>query len=166
MTEFKHLRVLIVDDNNDMRVLLRRMLATIGVKHILEAPDGPAGIAILRDAGCDIILSDLDMKPMNGFEFTLEVRATSSSSILPIIMVTGHTDVATVKKARDAGITEFIAKPVTMKALQSRLTEIVERPRPFVRSATYIGPDRRRKKTDHAPSRRKEDLASAPRTKE
>lgn len=160
MPEFQHLRVLIVDDNNDMRTLLRRMLGSIGVKHILEASDGRAGITILRDTGCDVVLSDLDMKPMNGIEFTLAVRTSDhlSNSVVPIIMITGRTEMQVVEKARDAGITEFIAKPVTMKALQARLTEVVERPRPFVRSTTYTGPDRRRKKTGRGPGRRQDDF--------
>ncbi len=160
MPEFQYLRVLIVDDNNDMRTLLRRMLASIGVKHILEATDGRAGIAILHETGCDVVLSDLDMKPMNGIEFTLAVRTSDnlSNSVVPIIMITGRTEMHVVEKARDAGITEFIAKPVTMGALQGRLTEVVERPRPFVRTGGYLGPDRRRKKTGRSPGRRQDDF--------
>ncbi len=160
MAEFQNLRVLIVDDNNDMRMLLRRMLAAIGVKNVLEATDGGAGITILRERGCDVVLSDLDMKPMNGIDFTLAVRSSDhpSNSIVPIIMVTGRTEIHVVEKARDAGITEFIAKPVTMKALQARLTEVVDRPRPFVRAPSYVGPDRRRKKTGRGPARRQDDF--------
>jgi CheY-like chemotaxis protein len=160
MPEFQHLRVLIVDDSHDMRTLLRRMLTSIGVKNITEATDGHAGIARLSEGGCDVVLSDLDMKPMNGIDFTVEVRQSghSSYSIVPIIMITGHTELHVVQKARDAGITEFIAKPVTMKALQSRLTEVVERPRTFVRGGTYVGPDRRRKNTGRGAGRRQDDF--------
>jgi len=160
MPEFQHLSVLIVDDNDDMRTLLRRMLGSIGVKHILEATDGRAGIAILRQTGCDVVLSDLDMKPMNGIEFTLAVRTSEhlSNSGVPIIMITGRTEMHVVEKSRDAGITEFIAKPVTMGALQARLTEVVERPRPFVRAGGYNGPDRRRKNTGRGPARRENDF--------
>src|SRR6185312_610091 len=159
MVEFQSLRILIVDDNQDMRVLLRRMLASLGVKDVLEATDGRAGIAILSQTGRDVVLSDLDMKPINGIDFTLQVRMSDSmaNSVVPIIMITGHTELQVVEKARDAGITEFIAKPVTMKALQSRLTEIVERPRPIVRSGNYLGPDRRRRNTGSGQGRRQGD---------
>ena len=159
MPDFKSLRILIVDDNQDMRQLLRRMLASLGIKDILEATDGRAGLAILRQTGRDVVLSDLDMKPMNGMDFTLQVRTSDhvSNSVIPIIMVTGHTELHVVERARDAGITEFIAKPVTMKALQGRLTEIVERPRPFVRSGNYLGPDRRRRNTGPGQGRREGD---------
>jgi CheY-like chemotaxis protein len=159
MPDFKLLRVLIVDDNPDMRQLLRRMLASLGVKDILEATDGQAGIGILSQTGRDVVLSDLDMKPMNGIDFTLQVRSSDhmSNSVVPIIMITGRTELHLVEKARDAGITEFIAKPVNMKALQARLTEIVERPRPFVRSDDYLGPDRRRRAIASRQSRRQSD---------
>ena len=159
MPEFKFLRILIVDDNPDMRQLLRRMLGSLGVKDILEATDGRAGIAVLSQTGRDVVLSDLDMKPMNGIDFTLQVRMSDhmSNSVVPIIMITGHTELQVVEQARDAGITEFIAKPVTMKALQSRLTEIVERPRPIVRSGTYLGPDRRRRNVGTGQGRRESD---------
>ena len=61
-------------------------------------------------------------------------------------MVTGHTERARVEAARDAGVTEFIAKPITTQALLLALVEIVERPRPFIRCENYFGPDRRRHK--------------------
>jgi DNA-binding response OmpR family regulator len=65
-----------------------------------------------------------------------------------------------VEAARDAGVTEFIAKPITVQNLMSRLAEIVERPRPFVRCGTYFGPDRRRRKLENfvGPWRRKDDF--------
>src|SRR5579883_1693006 len=143
MPQFQHLKILIVDDNQDMRALLHRMLRSAGIMDIAEAADGRAGIEFLETRDCDVILSDLDMKPMNGIDFTAEVRASRhrSYSMVPIIMITGHTELQVVEKARDAGITEFIVKPVTMKALQSRLAEVIERPRTFVRKQSYVGPD-------------------------
>lgn len=156
MPNFQHLRVLVVDDNEEMRTLLRRMLRSLGVTYIKDAVDGRAGIELLDTAQFDVILSDLDMKPMNGIDFTCEVRASRhcSYSMLPIIMVTGHTERHIVENARDVGITEFIVKPVSVKLLQSRLTEVFERPRAFVRGKGYIGPDRRRSKRHRGLRRR------------
>ena len=75
-------------------------------------------------------------------------------------MVTGHTERARVEAARDAGVTEFLAKPITTQNLLTRLIEVVERPRPFIRCAGYFGPDRRRHKAeDYAgPWRRRDDV--------
>jgi DNA-binding response OmpR family regulator len=76
-------------------------------------------------------------------------------------MVTGHTERARIEAARDAGVTEFLAKPITVQSLLDRLIKIVERPRPFVRSEAYFGPDRRRRRSESgaAPRRRRDDRA-------
>ena len=74
-------------------------------------------------------------------------------------MISGHTERYRVEAARDAGVTEFLAKPITAQNLFARIAEIVERPRAFVRCDAYFGPDRRRhQNADHpGPWRRKDD---------
>jgi DNA-binding response OmpR family regulator len=90
------------------------------------------------------------MAPMNGIDFTKTVRTSGKSPnpFLPIIMITGHTEKHVVESARDAGVTEILAKPITAHNLYARIAEIVERPRAFVRCEGYFGPDRRRKALD------------------
>ena len=61
-------------------------------------------------------------------------------------MLTGHAELALVTEARDMGVNEFLAKPVSAKALYARITAAVHHPRPFVRTRAYFGPDRRRQK--------------------
>jgi CheY-like chemotaxis protein len=158
---FENLTALIVEDSGHMRSLLRTLLNDIGIKEVAEAPDGGSAISVLQDRKCDLILSDMAMTPMDGIEFIRRIRSgeTGADPHLPIIMVTGHTERHRVEMARDVGVTEFLAKPVTPQSLCSRLTEILERPRPFVRAANYFGPDRRRKARDNyaGPWRRRDD---------
>jgi two-component system, chemotaxis family, chemotaxis protein CheY len=106
---------------------------------------------VLREKKCDLILSDLAMTPMDGIELTRQIRLSerSTNPFVPIIMITGHTERHQVEAARDAGVTEFLAKPITAQSLFGRIAEIVERPRAFVRCEGYFGPDRRRKVTDN-----------------
>jgi DNA-binding response OmpR family regulator len=59
-------------------------------------------------------------------------------------MLTGHTSLDHVRQARDAGVNEFIAKPVSVKTMMSRLVAVIEHPRPYVRTTGYFGPCRRR----------------------
>jgi CheY-like chemotaxis protein len=162
MSAFEALKVLIVEDNQHMRVLLRSLLNSIGIREIHEAGNGVAALEVLKEMKCDLVLSDLAMKPMDGLEFTREIRLSKRSinPFMPIIMITGHTEKHRVEVARDAGITEFLAKPITPQSLYSRLAEIVERPRAFVRSENYFGPDRRRKALEHyaGPWRRHDDF--------
>ena len=159
---FEHLKILIVEDNQHMRTLLRGLLNSVGIREIVEANNGASALDALREKKCDLILSDLSMAPMNGLEFSRKVRTGdhSPNPFVPIIMITGHTERARVEAARDAGVTEFLAKPITAHSLFSRIAEIVERPRAFVRCEAYFGPDRRRKTLDSyaGPWRRHDDF--------
>src|SRR6185437_2756567 len=159
---FEHLKVLIVEDNQHMRALLRSLLNAIGIRDVAEASNGASALDALRERKCDLILSDLAMQPMDGLEFTRKVRSGNQSPnpFVPIIMITGHTEKHRVEAARDAGITEFLAKPITAQMLFSRIAEIIERPRAFVRCESYFGPDRRRKTIESyaGPWRRHDDF--------
>jgi CheY-like chemotaxis protein len=159
---FENLKALIVEDNMHMRTLLRELLNSVGIRDVSEAGNGAAAITVMRERRCDLILSDLAMGPMDGIEFTRHVRTneTSPNPFVPIIMITGHTEKHQVMSARDAGVTEFLAKPITASNLYSRIAEIVERPRAFVRAEGYFGPDRRRRVIDSytGPWRRHDDF--------
>jgi two-component system chemotaxis response regulator CheY len=159
---FESLKVLVVEDNQHMRSLLRSLLNSLGVREVYEAGNGGAALDVLREKKCDLILSDLAMQPMDGLEFTRDVRSSDKSSnpFVPIIMITGHTEKHRVMAARDAGVTEFLAKPITAQSLFSRIAEIVERPRAFVRADSYFGPDRRRRTVENyaGPWRRHDDF--------
>lgn len=159
---FEQLKAIIVDDNVHMRMLLRSLLNSAGIKDISEAGNGAAAITLMRERKCDLVLSDMAMSPMDGIDFTRDIRNSEQSPnpFVPIIMITGHTEKNRVEAARDAGVTEFLAKPITAQNLFARIAEIVERPRAFVRCEQYFGPDRRRRQIeDYAgPWRRKDDF--------
>jgi CheY-like chemotaxis protein len=144
---FETLRVLLVDDNQHMRAIVVAVLAGVGVKNVRETRDGAEALECLREWPADLAIVDFQMTPMDGVEFTRTVRtgANSKNPYLPIIMMTGHSEKSRVVEARDAGVTEFVAKPLTAKAVLERIQAVIYRPRPFVRTATYFGPDRRRR---------------------
>jgi len=144
---FDRLRVLIVDDNPHMRRLIVAIMQAFGVRDYFEAPDAEHAWTHLRESNPDVILLDWQMPGMTGIEFARLVRTSpkSPNSFVPIIMLTGHTHIEQVRQARDVGINEFLAKPVSIQGLLVRLMSVIERPRPFVRCSTYFGPCRRRK---------------------
>ena len=162
---FDRLKILVVDDNQHMRKLVVTILQAFGAIQIFEAADGEHAWTILRDANPDVILLDWQMEGMNGLEFARMVRtsANSPNPFLPIIMLTGHTHIDHVRQARDAGVNEFLAKPVSVKAILSRLISVIEHPRPFVRTKSYFGPCRRRRGNDEyrGPERRANVEATA-----
>lgn len=140
-------RALVVDDNENMRLLLVGMLQSLGIHQIRQAADGEEALANARHWRADIAFVDMQMAPMDGIAFTRAIRTTPGGAdpYMPIIMLTGHAHRERVLEARDAGVTEFLAKPVSPKALVERLKTVVERQRLFVRTEGYTGPDRRRR---------------------
>lgn len=139
--------ILIVDDNRHMRGILKELLHAAGVNDIKEASDPLEAFEYMKSSSIDLLLVDLSMPLMDGVEFTRMVRTNENSPnhFLPIIMITGHSERSRVNAARDAGVNEFLVKPVTAKGLMERLSLIVNRPRNFVKSKQYFGPDRRRR---------------------
>jgi two-component system chemotaxis response regulator CheY len=156
------LTVLVVDDNQHMRTLIRTILESLGVAHILDARDGAHALEKMAQTQVDLVVLDWNMEPMDGLELTRHLRRSTDSPdpFVPVIMLSGHTERSRVMQARDAGVTEFMAKPVSARSLYARIVSIIENPRPFVRTADYFGPDRRRQMLPfEGPDRRK---AAAP----
>ncbi|MFN9711577.1 MAG: response regulator, partial [Alphaproteobacteria bacterium] len=81
----------------------------------------------------------------------------------PVVMITGHSTYLRVSEARDAGVTEFLAKPLTARGVVERLLQAIENKRPFIRSKSYFGPDRRRRTDPNFPGpwRRETDIENA-----
>ena len=144
--DFNRLRFLIVDDNAHMRRIMRTLLHGFGAREVYEAEDGAAGLEAFTHYAPDIILADWVMPIFDGLELTQMIRQpdTSSNPFVPIIMLSGHSEKKRVVDARDAGVTEFLAKPISAKALYERILNVVANPRPYIKSKTYFGPDRRR----------------------
>ena len=158
---FDLLKVLLVEDNQHMRILLIEMLRAIGVRHIHEARDGAEALTTMRSTFIDVVLTDLSMSGLDGVEFVNLLRRSpdSPNPFCPIVMITGHSTERRVREARDAGVNEFLAKPITARGLIHRLTLLIENPRPFIRTEDYFGPDRRRRDDPRyrGPRRRAED---------
>lgn len=159
------LRVLLVDDNHYVRVLLAEILRAIGIHRIYEANDGAEGLQVMRNHDIDLVLTDLAMQPLDGIDFVRLLRNSpdSPNQMAPVIMITGHSTVARIHEARDAGVNEIMAKPLTARGVIERLHQALEHPRQFVRSDDYFGPDRRRRNDPNyaGPRRRKTDKAQA-----
>jgi len=157
------LGVLVADDSNQMRRLLTAMLNAIGIFNVETAPDGREAFERIKMRRPDILITDADMGQIGGMELVRSVRRNQDTTgpYLPIIMVTGHAEQSWVEDARDAGVNEFLAKPISAAALYGRVCEVILNPRPFVRSGEYIGPDRRRRdsRSYQGPKRRRDDAS-------
>ena len=146
MPGLNSLHVLVVDDNPHMRSIVVAILRGVDIGIVQEASDGANAMEVMRGGAPDIVIVDLNMFPIDGLEFTKMIRTGVDSPypFIPIIMMTGHTERTKVTAARDSGVNELVAKPISAKTLLDRIVAVIDRPRSFVQTAAYTGPCRRR----------------------
>lgn len=145
-TKLSQLRLLLADDNAAMRGIVRTVLAAFGCTQVFEASSAKQAYETLTCEAIDLLIVDWKMKPVDGVALVRRIRADKDDGIafMPIIMLTAYAEPAKVREARDAGVSEFLVKPFSSEGLYARLVSIVNRPRPFVRTKQFFGPDRRR----------------------
>jgi two-component system chemotaxis response regulator CheY len=143
--DFENLSVLVCDDSRQIRSLLKTFLNGFGIKEVYEASDADAAFEEMQATDPDLVITDWNMPPTSGLDFVKRIRLNEDSPnpYVPIIMLTGFTELHRVKQARDAGITSFLAKPLSAQGLYKRMISIVDDQRPFVRNSNFFGPDRR-----------------------
>ena len=157
----QQLHFLVVDDNKHMSMLIKNLLHALGSRMVAEANDAADAFAELTHFPADIIITDYHMQPLDGLDFVRLVRTGSDSPnpFVPIIMLSGHTEMNKIMQARDAGVHEYLAKPISAKSLYSRIDSIIARPREFIETRSFFGPDRRRRAMSFTgPERRQADL--------
>jgi CheY-like chemotaxis protein len=146
LDRLQRLDVLVLDDSRSMRELLKGVLRSIWVPAPREAGDVTTALAELHRLPPDVVIADWEMPPPDGLHFVRKLRALPDARLrrTPVLMVTAHTEQWRINAARDAGVTEFLAKPITAGGLAERVAAILEQPRPFVQSRAFRGPCRRR----------------------
>ena len=111
-------RVLVVDDSSVNRAVLKAMLARSGVTNVTMAENGREALATLKgDPGFDMVLSDLWMPEMDGYELVCAIRSDPGLSSLPVYLLTA--DVEARNQAESSGFTGILIKPVTLEKLQT-----------------------------------------------
>jgi diguanylate cyclase (GGDEF)-like protein len=115
---------IIADDEDVGRMLLEESVAAAGLT-CLSFADGGAALAAARENDAKIVLLDIDMPVLDGNEVCRQLRAEPRFSAVPIVIVTGHQDSAAVRRAFEAGATDFISKPVNWALLPHRLEYIL-----------------------------------------
>ncbi len=139
-------KILIVDDSRFARRLIRNALSMFQFANTVEAADADEATETLNSNKIDLVLVEFEMPGLNGAEFVHSVRWDESGDMnpeVPIIMISQHTAADVILKARNSGIHEFLAKPVSPKNLYLRIMFTLNNPRPFIRAGNYRGPDRR-----------------------
>ncbi len=143
---FRKLKILIVEDNLDIQQIIYDIIKKLGFGRADVAKDGKSAYEAFKRDKHDIILTDWEMEPVNGIELIEKIRRgpDSPNRFVPIIMITGYAAPKRVTVARDMGMTEFVVKPFTAEHIIKRITHVINHPRDFIETSTYMGPDRRR----------------------
>jgi DNA-binding response OmpR family regulator len=138
---------LVLDDNAHMRGLIRVMLSSFGVRRVEEAADCNEAFAVMAGGGIDLAFVDFKLGGIDGLDFCRRMRsgADGLDIYLPIIMITAYSERSRVLDAINAGVDEFLVKPIRPVDVANRVNAVIERRRPFVKSDGYFGPDRRRR---------------------
>jgi len=144
--QFEEITVLIVEDNVHTVSLISRILRGFGVRTFVSAADGSEAFNVLKSRAVDLVICDWNMKPVDGLRFARLVRraADSPNPFIPLIMLTAHAEANRVEEARDSGVNEFLAKPISPAMLLARINSVFLHPREFIKTKDYFGPDRRR----------------------
>lgn len=140
------LKYLIVDDIGYMRAMLKAFLHAYGISNVLEAEGAVAALGLFAAHEIDVLLTNFMMPVMNGGELVRRLRRSPGERLrrIPVVMVSAYTDRDHIRRARDAGIDEFVSKPCTAEDLHVAIRKAVFAPKPFVVAPDYLGPDRRR----------------------
>jgi two-component system chemotaxis response regulator CheY len=125
---YEHGAVLIVDDNEIVREIVRTVAKKIGFKRILEAENGNDAWSEIQKAQAKginlrLIVSDVDMPEMNGIEFLNKVRSTEEAAGLPFILLTAHAEKEIVMEAMEMGVTGYLTKPFAMNSIEKKIRE-------------------------------------------
>ncbi len=153
------LAVLIVEKHPPMRTMLRQILHEFGVGNVYDASKPELGFEEFNESEPDLVL--VDWAPdFDGLSLVRDIR-THEDSIFPqapVIMVTAYNESNHIYEALDAGMTEYLSKPVSAKLLYLRIVSVIENNRHFIRSGDFIGPDRRRRQNPFGGDDRRADF--------
>ena len=118
-------RILVVEDQEDNRQILRDLLANAGYE-MIEAEDGSKAIELAASHRPDLILMDIQLPLVDGYEATRRLKADPSLMNIPIIVVTSYALSGDEEKARQAGCDAYVAKPYSPRALLAKIREYVQ----------------------------------------
>jgi len=140
MLDLSAIRVLTVDDNQNMLSIIKYSLRALGVRNIQATHDVEKAYILYKEKHPDIIITNWMMDNIKGLAFTKKIRSAkdSNNKQIPIIMLSAYSELHRITKARDTGVTEFLVKPVSPKAIYLRLSQVIQKPRQFIESKVFF----------------------------
>lgn len=159
MTQYNRLRVLVADFAGDTQFQVITQLRQLGVSTIETADSRTSAWDHLVNDNPNLLIICMGQKDGGELDTVFELRRSPKvNNFCPIIVIARSPDPAFVRKAIDAGVNEILVRPFTPEGLAGRLKSIFSHPLPFVRSQTFVGPNRRRRQVSVPQYRRQDDI--------
>jgi two-component system, cell cycle response regulator DivK len=117
-------RILYVEDNEDNVYMLKRRLERAGFE-VVVAPDGEQGLEVARDAPPDLILMDLSLPVLDGWEATRRLKSSEATRSIPVIALSAHAMPGDREKALETGCDDYDAKPVKLPSLLAKIRALL-----------------------------------------
>jgi two-component system chemotaxis response regulator CheY len=127
MSPTSALKFLIVDDFSTMRRIVRMLLKDMECTDVDEAGDGIEALAKLRAGSFDVVISDISMPSMDGFELLRQIKADTSLKHLRVLMVTTEAHKEDIVRAAQSGASGYIVKPFTRATLEDRIQKVMQK---------------------------------------
>jgi len=121
---YKNIKILIVDDFYTLRLSLRNILTQLGFESVDDAADGKEAVEKLKENNYDLVISDVDMPNMNGFELLDYIKADERLKNIPVMFITAEAEKEKIIRSIQAGLDAYITKPFTITTLQQKLDKI------------------------------------------
>ncbi|MFA5040196.1 MAG: response regulator [Bdellovibrionales bacterium] len=149
--------VLIVDPNEFARTFIRSICRNLHFGNILTTGTTTEAFELLKKNPVHLVVCDWALAPLSSIDFVKQLRASTQlqNSAVPVIILTSTGSPEAIVAARDAGVDDYLTRPIVMRRLLNSFVSVLCMPRVYVKSKTYIGPCRRRKKMPfNGPERR------------
>lgn len=144
-TPLQRYKILIADADDKLSHVLKSLLESMGFSDITITRSGEKALALLKSQPFDFLITEWDLEHMGGLELMNRIRRGRevSDPSLPVLMLTGRAELTDVITARNYGMNEYVLKPFSAKTVFSRLERLIDHPRNFIVSQSFVGPDRR-----------------------
>lgn len=119
-----NMQVLIVDDMQTMRRIMKNVLKQIGFSNITEADDGKTALAEMKKKQFDLVLCDWNMPEMTGIDLLKALRADDAFKSIPFVMITAEAKKENIVEAVKAGVNNYIVKPFTAETVSEKLKKV------------------------------------------
>lgn len=125
--DYEQFTILVIEDQPFVRRTIMQILTQIGFRRIAEADNGETGMQECIRTNPDIIVCDIDMKPVSGLQFLAMLRSSHEvrNNRTPVVFLTNHTESEIVKKAMSLGVNGFVVKPPSIGGLKERVDRLL-----------------------------------------